>query len=95
MVNVFLRADALLVLDPAIDTHCFFANTILRKILARLAITFDGCLAQDLGLVRLIRVELLWRVEQSFGIRLSETVLEAVEPPRDFLIAGLKKQMRR
>ena len=46
-------------------------------------------LARDLGLDSLGRVELLGRMEKTFGVRLPESVLGTAETPRDLLQALL------
>ncbi len=53
----------------------------------RVQITMDSALDRDLGLDSLARVELLVRLEQSFGVTLSEETLANVETPRDVLRA--------
>ena len=47
----------------------------------------DNSLERDLGLDSLARVELLARIEQAFGVRLSDEVLGSAETPRDLLTA--------
>ncbi|MFA4969768.1 MAG: AMP-binding protein, partial [Sulfuritalea sp.] len=47
----------------------------------------DSSLERDLGLDSLARVELLARIEQAFGVRLSDEVLGSAETPRDLLMA--------
>ncbi|MCK9382860.1 MAG: AMP-binding protein [Sulfuritalea sp.] len=47
----------------------------------------DSTLERDLGLDSLARVELLARIEQAFGVRLSDEVLGSAETPRDLLRA--------
>ena len=47
----------------------------------------DSRLDKDLGLDSLARVELLARVERSFGCRLDEALLGSAETPRDLLAA--------
>src|SRR3954470_21438508 len=51
------------------------------------AVSLDSSLERDLGLDSLGRVELLARVEKSFGVRLPEEVLGSAETPRDLLAA--------
>lgn len=53
----------------------------------RVHVTLDSALDRDLGLDSLARVELLVRLEQSFGVSLSEETLAGVETPRDVLRA--------
>jgi acyl carrier protein len=53
----------------------------------RQAATLDSALDKDLGLDSLARVELLARIEQAFGVQLSDEVLGAAETPRDLLDA--------
>jgi acyl carrier protein len=54
---------------------------------ARLRARLDSRLDKDLGLDSLARVELLARVERSFGCRLDEALLGSAETPRDLLAA--------
>ncbi|OHC66513.1 MAG: acyl-phosphate glycerol 3-phosphate acyltransferase [Rhodocyclales bacterium GWA2_65_19] len=49
--------------------------------------TMNSVLDRDLGLDSLARVELLARIEQAFGIRLSDDVLGSAETPRDLFNA--------
>lgn len=53
------------------------------------ALTLDSSLDRDLGFDSLARVELLLRIEQTFGVSLPEHTLAAVETPRDLLRAVL------
>src|SRR4051812_29323358 len=53
------------------------------------SLSLESSLERDLGLDSLGRVELLGRLERSFGIRLSEEVLASAETPRDLLQALL------
>jgi acyl carrier protein len=55
----------------------------------RVTVTLDSALDRDLGLDSLARVELLVRLEQSFGVSLAEDTLASVETPRDVLRALL------
>ncbi|NIM28225.1 MAG: AMP-binding protein [Gammaproteobacteria bacterium] len=55
----------------------------------RVHVTLDSALDRDLGLDSLARVELLVRLEQSFGVTLSEETLANVDTPRDVLRALL------
>ncbi len=55
----------------------------------RVHVTLDSALDRDLGLDSLARVEMLVRLEQSFGATLSEDTLANVETPRDLLRALL------
>src|SRR5690606_32978815 len=50
-------------------------------------VTPDSRLDADLGLDSLARIELLHRVEDRFGMRLSEQTLLAIETPRELLTA--------
>jgi 1-acyl-sn-glycerol-3-phosphate acyltransferase len=74
------------------------ASTALLEIIEGLArelqpqrrpggLSLDSSLERDLGLDSLGRVELLARVEKSFGVRLPEEVLGSAETPRDLLAA--------
>ena len=58
----------------------------------RVRVTLDSTLDKDLGLDSLARVELLVRLEQSFGTSLSEETLAEVDTPRDVLRALLAGQ---
>src|SRR3954453_16551112 len=51
------------------------------------AVSLDSSLERDLGFDSLGRVELLARLERSFGVRLPEGLLGAAETPRDLLRA--------
>jgi len=53
------------------------------------SLTLDSSLERDLGLDSLGRVELLARLERSFGVRLPEAALGSAETPRDLLQALL------
>ncbi|MEE9605598.1 MAG: acyl carrier protein [Candidatus Scalindua sp.] len=53
------------------------------------AVSFDNSLDRDLGLDSLARVELLARIERSFGVVLQERVFADAETPRDLLRALL------
>ncbi|NIR61169.1 MAG: acyl carrier protein, partial [Gammaproteobacteria bacterium] len=53
----------------------------------RVHVTLDSALDRDLGLDSLARVELLVRIERSFGTSLSEETLASVDTPRDLLRA--------
>jgi 1-acyl-sn-glycerol-3-phosphate acyltransferase len=50
-------------------------------------VTADSRLDSDLGLDSLARIELLHRVEDAFGLRLTEETLLAIETPRELLAA--------
>ncbi|HSK75574.1 MAG TPA: AMP-binding protein [Thermoanaerobaculia bacterium] len=52
-------------------------------------LSLDASLERDLGLDSLGRVELLARLERSFGVRLPEALLGTAETPRDLLAAIL------
>ncbi|HSF40776.1 MAG TPA: AMP-binding protein, partial [Thermoanaerobaculia bacterium] len=52
-------------------------------------LSLDASLERDLGLDSLGRVELLARLERSFGVRLPEALLGTAETPRDLLAALL------
>lgn len=51
------------------------------------AVSLDSSLERDLGFDSLGRVELLARLERSFGVRLPEELLGSAETPRDLLQA--------
>ncbi len=51
------------------------------------SLALDSSLERDLGLDSLGRIELLARLEKTFGVRLSEDVLGSAETPRDLLRA--------
>ena len=53
--------------------------------LNRVQVSLDSSLDRDLGLDSLARMELLTRIEQRFGIQLSEQLLASAETPRDLL----------
>lgn len=53
----------------------------------RLQVHHDSSLERDLGIDSLARVELLLRLEQGFGVRLSEETLMTAETPADLLAA--------
>ncbi len=54
------------------------------------SLSLDSSLERDLGLDSLARVELLARLERSFGVSLPEGVLSSAETPRDLLQALLE-----
>jgi acyl carrier protein len=54
----------------------------------------DSSLDRDFGLESLARAELLQRLEQEFGIELSDTMLTAAERPRDLVQAILRASKR-
>src|SRR6185295_8816264 len=56
------------------------------------SLTLGSSLERDFGLDSLSRIELLARLEKSFGVRLSEDVLGSAETPRDLLQAVLGVQ---
>ena len=70
---------------------------VLRDLLAELhpdgkhavSVTLDSSLDRDLGFDSLSRVELVLRIERTFGVSLSEQVLAESETPRDLLRAVL------
>ncbi|MCK5366656.1 MAG: AMP-binding protein, partial [Gammaproteobacteria bacterium] len=78
-----IEADALLskVRDVVCELHPHMRD--------RVQVSLDSTLDRDLGLDSLARVELLVRLEQSFGVTLSEATLASVETPRDVLRALL------
>lgn len=53
----------------------------------RIDVTLDSTLDRDLGLDSLARTELIARLEQQFGVALSDTVYASAETPRDLLTA--------
>ncbi|MEN8108178.1 MAG: AMP-binding protein [Pseudomonadota bacterium] len=55
-------------------------------------VTLDSALDRDLGFDSLSRVELLLRIERTFGISFSEQVLASAETPRDLLRIVLSAQ---
>ena len=59
---------------------------------ARAEVTLDSALDRDLGLDSLSRVELIARIERSFGRHLPEEALTEAETPRDLLrlLAGAR-----
>ncbi|TFH43619.1 MAG: acyl-phosphate glycerol 3-phosphate acyltransferase, partial [Lysobacterales bacterium] len=78
-----IDADALLskVLEIVCELHPHMRD--------RVRVTLDSTLDRDLGLDSLARVELLVRLEQSFGATLTEATLANVDTPRDVLRALL------
>ena len=58
-------------------------TTELQGSVAPGGIRLDQSLARDLSIGSLERVELLLRLEQAFGIRLSDTAMMEAETPRD------------
>ena len=75
------RADTLLgvVRDMVIELHPGRAR--------RLRVRLDSNLERDLGFDSLSRVELLLRVNQSFGVAMDESLVESAETPGDLLAA--------
>ncbi len=71
---------------------------VIRQLVAELrpsangspTVTLDSSLDRDLGLDSLGRVELLSRIERTFGASLPEQVVALAETPRDLLNAVLK-----
>jgi 1-acyl-sn-glycerol-3-phosphate acyltransferase len=70
-MDVLLQA----IKELVVELHPSWPKT--RKILP------DSLLSQDLGLDSLARVELLARIEKSFGVNLSEKIFIDAETPRD------------
>ena len=58
-----------------------------------LRITLDSSLERDLGLDSLARVELFYRLEQTFEVSLADQLLASAETPRD-LLRGLAGAVR-
>jgi acyl carrier protein len=58
-----------------------------RRAPGQVSVTLDSTLDRDLGLDSLARVELLLRVEKTFGVHLPDEVLEQAETPRQLLRA--------
>jgi len=63
--------------------------TELQGALAPAGISLDQSLERDLGIGSLERVELLLRLEQAFGVRLSDAAMMEAESPRDLVRAIL------
>jgi fatty-acyl-CoA synthase len=63
--------------------------TELQGALAPASVTLDQSLERDLGIGSLERVELLLRIEQAFGVRLTDAAMMEAETPRDLLRAIL------
>ena len=61
------------------------ASELRPRQAATLNVTLDSALDRDIGLDSLARVELLARVEKSFGVTLSEQAFAIAETPRDIL----------
>lgn len=59
----------------------------LHRGLAPAGISLDSRLEQDLGFDSLARVELLQRIERTFGVALPEATLQSAITPRDLLAA--------
>jgi len=76
------------VADALLETLHALATELHRAPPARV-LTLDSSLERDFGFDSLGRVELVLRVEQRFGVRLSEHLLATVETPRDVLRAVL------
>jgi 1-acyl-sn-glycerol-3-phosphate acyltransferase len=80
------------IIPPALDQATRLLSIVDRLVAevragARSPARLDSALDKDLGLDSLARVELLARVEQAFGVRLSDEVLGSAETPRDLLAA--------
>jgi len=74
--------------DPAIDPSAVVAvvETVLRELQPQrkgLHVGLDASLDRDLGLDSLGRVEVVQRLERTFGVRLPESTLASAESPRD------------
>src|SRR3990170_139058 len=76
------------VADALLETLEALATELHRAPPAR-GLTLDSSLERDFGFDSLGRVELVLRVEQRFGVRLSEHLLATAETPRDVLRAIL------
>jgi len=76
------------VADALLETLQALATELHRAPPARV-LTLDSSLERDFGFDSLGRVELVLRVEQRFGVRLSEHLLATAETPRDVLRAIL------
>ena len=76
------------VADALLETLQALATELHRAPPARV-LTLDSSLERDFGFDSLGRVELVLRVEQRFGVRLSEHLLATAETPRDVLRAVL------
>ena len=63
--------------------------TELQGALAPASVTLDQSLERDLGIGSLERVELLLRLEQAFGVRLTDAAMMEAETPRDLVRAIL------
>ncbi len=61
--------------------ECLVAE--LRPTARGAAVTLDSALDKDLGLDSLGRMELLFRIERTFGVRLPEQAIATAETPRD------------
>ena len=77
---------------PALDQAAQLLSIVDRLVAevrtaGRYKAGLDSRLDRDLGLDSLARVELLARIEQAFGVRLSDEVLGSAETPRDLLKA--------
>ena len=66
------------------------AETVVRELHPQrreVRVTLDASLERDLGLDSLGRVELVQRLERTFGVKLPEEILGTAETPRDLLQA--------
>ncbi|HEY5012232.1 MAG TPA: AMP-binding protein [Acidimicrobiia bacterium] len=85
-------------IDALTTEHAVLA--VVRETLAEVnptchaTVTLGSALDRDLGLDSLIRVELLLRIEDALGIRLSERLLVDAETPRDLVDAALRAGSR-
>ena len=77
--------------DTQHDGHALLGlvDTVIRELQpgAQLRAGLDSQFERDLGLDSLARVELLARVERSFGVRFPDDTLAKVETPRQLLAA--------
>ncbi|MFZ5877163.1 MAG: AMP-binding protein [Nitrospirota bacterium] len=77
--------------NTLIETLHALATELYRTPPGR-ALTLDSSLEKDFGFDSLGRVELVLRLEQRFGVRLSEQVMAGAETPRDLLRAVLSRE---
>ncbi|HKV08646.1 MAG TPA: AMP-binding protein, partial [Thermoanaerobaculia bacterium] len=75
--------------DAVLDVVRELAHELQPQRKSWQGLSLDASLERDLGLDSLGRVELLARLERSFGVRLPEALLGTAETPRDLLAALL------
>ena len=76
-------------LEPQVLTVIAQLVDELRRGEFRGAVGLGDSLERDLGISSLERVELLLRLEQAFGVRLTDAAMAGADSPRDLVIAIL------